>query len=627
MRTEDGYIIYKCLNGEPEAFGFLVDKYKASIYAFAYTKLRDFRDAEDVTQDVLIKAYQKLNTLKRWDSVLSWLYAITNNQCKNLMRSQHKRPDREFIEDRDTADLVKPSMDSHRESMALESIREALDLLPDIYSQVLTLHYFGGMTCKEIATFLRTSPGAVKKRLSRARSQLREEILAMMSTTYSRQKLGTAFTFRMVEIVKRIKISPAPNTRWLPWGLSLGTGIVLTVLSFFPQLFPSINITADSLAPSLPGEVRVSDTGEIPIDILKTSEIPFLASQQGANGEGVNTPDPQNAIFLAPRAEGDKWTQKADMPTGRHGLSTAVVNGKIYAMGGSADGVTSLPTLEEYDPSTDKWAKMADMPTPRFCPSTSVVNGKIYIMGGQGQGSTVVSIVEEYDPATDKWTRKADMPTARVGLSASAVNGKIYAIGGASAWSGPFLSAVEEYDPVKDEWTKMTDMPTPRIYLSTSVLNGKIYAIGGTHQMNAANNYNALPTVEEYDPVKDKWAKMADMPVARCGCFASVVNGRIYLAGGGDRQAFNPTLEEYDPATGIWTQKADMLTPRVWASASVVNGKIYVIGGSSGATGGSTVEEYTPEDLGQQGSVSPTGKLPAKWGKLRTEFASTRLPD
>jgi RNA polymerase sigma-70 factor (ECF subfamily) len=58
MRTEGGQIIHKCLNGEPEAFGFLVDKYKESVYAFAYTRLRNFHDAEDVTQEVFINAYR-----------------------------------------------------------------------------------------------------------------------------------------------------------------------------------------------------------------------------------------------------------------------------------------------------------------------------------------------------------------------------------------------------------------------------------------------------------------------------------------------------------------------------------------------------------------------------------------
>jgi len=64
MRTEDGHIIYKCLNGDRVAYGLLVDKYKESIYALAYSKLGNFHDAEDVTQEVFIKAYQKLRTLK-----------------------------------------------------------------------------------------------------------------------------------------------------------------------------------------------------------------------------------------------------------------------------------------------------------------------------------------------------------------------------------------------------------------------------------------------------------------------------------------------------------------------------------------------------------------------------------
>ena len=72
MRTEDGYIIQKCLNGDVAAFGLLVDKYKGSVYALAYTKLGNFHDAQDITQEVFLKAYQKLRTLKQWDKFLSW---------------------------------------------------------------------------------------------------------------------------------------------------------------------------------------------------------------------------------------------------------------------------------------------------------------------------------------------------------------------------------------------------------------------------------------------------------------------------------------------------------------------------------------------------------------------------
>ena len=68
MRTEDGYIIDKCLKGDPAAFGLLVDKYKASIYGLAYSKLRNFHDAEDVAQEVFIKAYENLRFLREQTS-------------------------------------------------------------------------------------------------------------------------------------------------------------------------------------------------------------------------------------------------------------------------------------------------------------------------------------------------------------------------------------------------------------------------------------------------------------------------------------------------------------------------------------------------------------------------------
>ena len=125
-------------------------------------------------------------------------------------------------------------------------------------------------------------------------------------------------------------------------------------------------------------------------------------------------------------------------------LSTSVVNGKIYAIGGITASDKVVSTVEEYNPATDKWEKKSDMPTARAMLSTSVVNGKIYAIGGIMASDKVVSTVEEYNPATDIWTEKADMLTARCALSTSVVNGKIYAIGGAE--DSLFLSTVEEYD-------------------------------------------------------------------------------------------------------------------------------------------------------------------------------------
>jgi len=193
----------------------------------------------------------------------------------------------------------------------------------------------------------------------------------------------------------------------------------------------------------------------------------------------------------------DTWTMKANMPTARSWLSSSVVNGKIYAIGGTlAYNDTPISTVEAYDPVSNTWTRKADMPTPRVCLSTSVVNGKIYAFGGTPSQPWYRGLfaVEEYNPATNTWTKKANMPTGRTFFSTSVVNGRIYAIGGLTT-DYNHLSPVEEYNPATDTWIRKADMPTARSALSTSEVNGKIYAIVGW-----LGSDTAISTVEEYDP-------------------------------------------------------------------------------------------------------------------------------
>ena len=160
MRTEDGKIIQECLNGKPQAFGILVDKYREGIYAFAYAELRDFQDAQDVTQEVFLQAYRKLRSLRNRESFAFWLYRITHRYCVQCFRNRSRRVDGDFIADQDPTVVDALSLNSHRESQLDESVRAALDTLPDAYREVLVLHYFGGLTIKDIAKAIGISPGA-----------------------------------------------------------------------------------------------------------------------------------------------------------------------------------------------------------------------------------------------------------------------------------------------------------------------------------------------------------------------------------------------------------------------------------------------------------------------------------
>ncbi len=90
MRMEDGCIIQECLNGKPQAFGMLVDKYKEGIFAFVYADLRNFHDAQDVTQEVFLQAYRDLRGLRRYESFAFWLYRIAYRCCAQWFRRKSR---------------------------------------------------------------------------------------------------------------------------------------------------------------------------------------------------------------------------------------------------------------------------------------------------------------------------------------------------------------------------------------------------------------------------------------------------------------------------------------------------------------------------------------------------------
>jgi len=322
-------------------------------------------------------------------------------------------------------------------------------------------------------------------------------------------------------------------------------------------------------------------------------------------------------------AEGT-WATRADMPTVRWELSTCVVDGKIYAIGGAGPVYEALRTVEEYDPATDTWTPKSEMATARQGLSTNVVDGKIYAIGGgafppnalPGEEYDTFSTVEAYDPATDTWTTKSEMPTARGFHSANVVDGRIYVIGGSPVSpSGGSILTVAVYEPATDTWTQKGDMPASRRAGFTSVVDGKIYGFGG---------YANRRRVDEYDPVTDTWTEKAHMPTYRHALSTSVVDGKIYAIGG-----YVPgvsgypgvaTVEVYDPATDTWTTAPDMPTGRFGPRTSVVDGKIYVIGGMGYwiRTAYGTVEEYdtgfVPEAIT---SVEAKGKLATTWGNIR----------
>ena len=294
----------------------------------------------------------------------------------------------------------------------------------------------------------------------------------------------------------------------------------------------------------------------------------------------------------------DTWIEGlANMPTSRQCLTSAVVDGKIYCIGGS-NGSSYLNKVEVYDPITDTWETKTPMPTDRGHLTSAVVDGKIYCIGGYRNSSQGrLNTVEVYDPVTDIWETKADMPTARYNLTSGVVDGKIYVIGGyGQVGSNLHLNTVEVYDPITDSWETKADMPTARHRMISGVVDGKIYVIGGYGQVNDTNTFDYLNIVEVYDPVTNTWETKADMPTKRADLTSGVVGNKIYVTGGCNGYGYPKTVEVYDPITNNWESKTDMPAERGSSTSSVINGKIYVIGGYYGVSVLNRVDVYTAKE-------------------------------
>ncbi len=315
--------------------------------------------------------------------------------------------------------------------------------------------------------------------------------------------------------------------------------------------------------------------------------------------------------FSVDGADENSWTTKEPMPTARGGLGVAVVNGKIYAIGG-ANNDTQLDVTEEYNPVTDTWTPKASMLTPRSGFAIAVYQNKIYCIGGMtGDSENYVSGVtgktEVYDPATDRWETKAPMPTPRADLCASIVNGTIYCIGGKQYWgvdeSYQELNATEAYDPASNSWTKKSPMSIPVLGCTSAVLDGKIYVIGGSRHFQSGWDLATVGSTQVYDPETDAWSTRASLPIAESYGAAEATSGvtaptRLYYVGGSNETHYSSTTYVYYAELNIWFNAASIPTPRVYLGLAVVDDILYAIGGFDGENWLDTNEQYVPIDYG-----------------------------
>ena len=235
MVENDIQLIHRILSGDEEAFSALVRKYQKSVHALAWWKVGDFHIAEEIAQDAFLQAYKNLATLRDPKQFAGWLYVIANNLCKRWHQSN--KPAMQSLEATSVAEVGRSSykryVSEQREAEAVEHryeiVKELLEKLPESERTVVTLHYLGEMTVKEIGNFLGVSVNTIKSRIRRARARLQAEE-HLISETLGSVQMPADFIERIMRQVADIKPAPPQVGKpLLPWA-AFGTAAVFILL-------------------------------------------------------------------------------------------------------------------------------------------------------------------------------------------------------------------------------------------------------------------------------------------------------------------------------------------------------------------------------------------------------------
>ena len=273
-----------------------------------------------------------------------------------------------------TAEQRETEDTEHRYAIA----EKLLSKLPESERTVMTLHYLGEMTAKEISKFLGVSVNTITNRLWRARKRLREDQELLVQEVLGGVQFPANLTENIMRQVADLKPTPPPVAKsLLPWGaFGVATLLVVVLLGATQQYLVRFQKPYSFEAVAEP-TVEIVDAS-IVLDVDSTpdvrNQIGRAAAPDKNSTEGLQAAE----VALLSKTQGDslrfstlQWRRKADMPTARSCFSTGIVDGKIFAIGGRLQpetdefGEIALSTVEMYDPKTDTWQRQggyADKP-------------------------------------------------------------------------------------------------------------------------------------------------------------------------------------------------------------------------------------------------------------------------
>lgn len=180
-------LVERARNGDRHAFQQIVESHKEQVFQLALGMTRNHHDAEDMVQEVFLKAYSSLQRFRGQAKLSSWLYRITLNTCHDARRRQRPEEPRDLTEAGGVALRLaeeSPAADPHRRSESQQighRVRSALGQLTAAERSVFVLRHYNQLSTREAAEALDRAEGTVKNLLFRALRKLRDELGELQS--------------------------------------------------------------------------------------------------------------------------------------------------------------------------------------------------------------------------------------------------------------------------------------------------------------------------------------------------------------------------------------------------------------------------------------------------------------
>lgn len=300
------------------------------------------------------------------------------------------------------------------------------------------------------------------------------------------------------------------------------------------------------------------------------------------NLEGMTDRLYRDALQVIPEEEevvrtGTRWEERKPMLTARSEIGAALIDGKIYVVGGLDGYGRTLRSMEIYDIETDTWSNGPSMPEARHHPAVTTDGEKLYVVGGlMGINFRPVDTAYVFDPATSRWSELGRLNDFRGGATAGYLDGRLHVTGGVDQ-AGP-TGSTEVYDSEEGKWISAESLPVPREHLASAVHDGSWYVAAGRTRFPDGN----LGALDAFGP-DGAWTSLADVPTPRSGFGMAESGGGLFVFGGEGPEGTIPQVEEYDTGIGKWIPFGHLPTPRHGLAAVADGNRIYVIGGGKRA--------------------------------------------